>query len=101
MKIHWTPTERRTYFKVLDYLQEEWTKHEMKSFIDEIETVLKLIVENPQLFEASRKSKHVRKGFITKHNTLYYRVKPRKKELELITFWETRQDPKKLAYWED
>ena len=101
MKISWTPTARKTYFKVLDYLEEAWTKKEIKNFVDKVEDVLKLIVDDPHMFEASRKCKNVRKGFITKHNSLYYRIKPRKKELELITFWDNRQDPKKLAYWED
>lgn len=50
------------------------------------------------MFEASRMKKNVRKGFITKHNTLYYRIKPRKKEIELLVFWDNRKDTKKLTY---
>jgi hypothetical protein len=59
--------------------------------------LLEQIKSNPEMFLASRKKKNVQKGLITKHNTLYYRIKPRKKEIELITFWDHRQDPKKLA----
>ncbi len=40
MKISWTPTARRTYFKVLDYLAENWTKREVAHFISEVENVL-------------------------------------------------------------
>ena len=101
MKVSWTPTARKTYFKVLEYLGETWTTREVKNFVDKTEKVLSLIVKDPEMYEASRKKKNVRKGFITKYNTLYYRIKPRKKELELITFWDNRQDPKRLAYWED
>ncbi len=50
------------------------------------------------MFQASRKKKKVRKALITKHNTLYYRIKPSKTELELITFWDNRQNPNKLTY---
>jgi hypothetical protein len=50
------------------------------------------------MFQSSRKKKNIRRGFITKHNSLYYRIKPRKKELELLTFWDNRQDPEKLNY---
>jgi hypothetical protein len=50
------------------------------------------------MFEESKKKKNVRKGLISKHNTLYYRVKPRKKELQLLMFWDNRQDPKKLKF---
>lgn len=98
MKISWTPTARRTYFNVLDYLAENWTKREVVNFINEVENLLNQITNNPEMFQASRKKKNVRKALITKHNTLYYRIKPRKKELELITFWDNRQNPNKLTY---
>jgi len=98
MKISWTPTAKRTYFKVLDYLAENWTKREVTNFMSEVESLLTQITDNPEMFQASRKKKNVRKALITKHNTLYYRIKPKNKELELITFWDNRQDPQKLAY---
>ncbi|TVR73088.1 MAG: type II toxin-antitoxin system RelE/ParE family toxin [Marinilabiliales bacterium] len=98
MKISWTPTAKRTYFKVLDYLAENWTKREVTNFMNEVESLLTQITDNPEMFQASRKKKNVRKALITKHNTLYYRIKPKNKELELITFWDNRQDPKKIAY---
>ncbi len=98
MKISWTPTAIKTYFKVLDYLEEAWTKNEVQNFADEVEKVLNQIAENPGMFEASRKKKNIRKAYITRHNTLYYRIKPIKKELELLTFWDNRQNPEKLMY---
>ena len=98
MEISWTPTAKKTYFKVLDYLAEEWTKKEVENFVHKVESILEQIKSNPEMFEASRKKKNVRKGLINKQNTLYYRVKPRKNELELITFWYNRKDLKKLAY---
>jgi plasmid stabilization system protein ParE len=98
MKIRWTPTAKITYFKVLDYLAKNWTIKEIKNFTNEVESVLNQIAENPYMFEASRNSKNIRKGFITKHNILYYRIKPRKKEIELLTFWFTAQSPERLSY---
>jgi len=50
------------------------------------------------MFEESRKKKYVRKGFVTKHTTLFYRIRPRKKELQLLLFWPNRDDPGKLPY---
>ena len=98
MKVSWSHAARLTYFNVLAYLEEAWTKREIQNFVDEVEKVISQIIADPYMFEASRKKKNVRKGFITKHNTLYYRVKPRKKELELITFWDNRQNDKKRPY---
>ena len=98
MIIKWTPTARNTYFNVLDYLSKEWSLREIENFVNETETVLDQIKEHPYMFKASRKKKNVRKGFVTKHNSLYYRVKPRKKEIELITFWDNRQNPARIKY---
>jgi len=98
MKISWTPTAIVGYFNILDYLEEVWTEREIQNFISEVDKLLEQIAKNPELFQSSRKKKNVRKGFITKHNTLYYRVKPGKDELELLTFWDNRQDPNKLAF---
>ena len=66
--------------------------------MNEVESLLTQIAGNPEMFQASRKKKNVRKAFITKHNTLYYRIKSRNKEIELITIWDNRQNPQKLAY---
>jgi len=98
MKIIWTPTARRTYFLTLEYLDETWTKREIQKFVDKVENVLNQIQDDPYMFEASKKKQNVRKGLITKKNILYYRIKPRKQVIELITFWDSRQNPKNLPY---
>jgi plasmid stabilization system protein ParE len=98
MKISWTPTARLTYFKVLEYISKEWTIKEVESFIDKTEQTIAQIAETPFMFKASRKMKNVRKGFVTEHNSLYYRVKPQKGEIELLTFWDNRQSPTKIKY---
>jgi plasmid stabilization system protein ParE len=98
MKISWTPTARLTYFKVLEYLSKDWTIKEVENFIYKTEHTIAQIAQDPYMFKASRKKINVRKGFITEHNSLYYRVKPIKKEIELITFWDNRRDPLKIRY---
>jgi plasmid stabilization system protein ParE len=98
MIIKWTPTARKTYFSVLDYLFKNWTEKELKSFINKVEHVLKSIEKNPYLFESSLKMKNIRKCTITPQNKLYYRDKPRIKEIHLIMFWDNRRDPIKLKY---
>jgi plasmid stabilization system protein ParE len=98
MEVRWTPRARRTYFKVLDHLEKAWTEKEILNFINEVDTLLEQIKQNPEMFEESQKKGYVRKGFVTKHNTLFYRIRPRKKELQLLLFWDNRDDPGKLPY---
>lgn len=98
MEIKWTPTARLTYLEILEYLSKTWTVKEVEKFISKTEHTIDQITSTPYMFEASRRNKKVRKGFITEHNTLYYRIKLRKKEIELLTFWDNRQNPSKLKY---
>ena len=48
------------------------------------------------MFEVSKKYKNVRKGYVTKHNAIFYRIKPRKKEI--LLFLDNRQDDKRRLY---
>ncbi len=98
MTIIWTEKALKSYFKVADYLQEEWGGSVVDNFTVKVQQLILQIGKMPNMFEVSKKYKNVRKGFITEHNTLYYRVKPGKKEIELLIFWDNRQDPKKLKY---
>lgn len=98
MKIVWSKRALKSFFKVADYLQEEWGETIVKKFADDVDKAIAQIQETPNMFEISKKYKNVRKGFITEHNTLYYRVKQRKKEIELLIFWDNRRDDKKRPY---
>ena len=49
------------------------------------------------MFVASGKRKDIRKGFVNKFVSLFYKVYPRKKEIELLIFHDNRQDPGKKA----
>ena len=98
MDIIWTKRALKTYFRVSDYLQGEWGNTVVYNFAKNVESLIGQIKEDPHLFEVSKKYRNVRKGFVTKHNTLFYRVKSRKKEIELLLFWDNRQDDKKRPF---
>lgn len=98
MKVIWTQRALKSYLKVADYLQEEWGNTVVANFTNEVESVITNITLTPAMFEASSKYSNVRRGYITEHNTLFYKVKPRTKEIELLVFWDNRKDPKKSPY---
>ncbi len=98
MEVIWTERALKSYFNVADYLKEEWGNVVVETFNTKVLEVIEQIEEMPLMFEASKKYKNVRKGFITQHNILFYRVKPRKKKIELLVFWDTRQNPKRIKY---
>lgn len=72
MKIIWSNQAKNDYDKVLTYLHENWGINEVKNFIDKTEKVVSLIKSHPQIFTESSRKKNIRKGFVSKHNSLFY-----------------------------
>ncbi len=98
MEIIWTPRAKNDFNKVLAFLYKNWGIREVQNFVKHTDAVLEGIAINPRMFVESSIKKNVRKGFVTKHNSLFYRINPRKKEITLLTFWDNRQDPDKRKY---
>jgi len=76
MEVIWSNQARKDYYKVLNYLNENWGLTEVKCFVDKTEEVIKLIKKHPKTFVASHRKINIRKGFLTKHNSLFYKIKP-------------------------
>ncbi len=92
-KIIWSPKAVDTFEIVIDYLQKNWTEKEVKKFVTETEHVIRLISINPHLFRASEKE-NIFEAIITKHNLLLYQTNQSEKTIELLSFFDSRKDPK-------
>lgn len=91
--ITWSPAARISYLTILEYVKEEWTYKEVEAFANHTEGVLELIRQNPSLYQYSKKS-DTHRCVLTKQVSLFYRI--RNQEIELLVFWDNRQDPDKL-----
>jgi len=91
--IIWSPTASISYYKILEYLQQNWTRKELKSFSDRVELVIQHIGENPLLYPYSTEN-DTYKCIVVKQISLFYRLKQH--NIELLVFWDNRQDPAKL-----
>lgn len=98
MKVNWTPRAIQTFEKILTWLQENWTQREVDALIDQTEKIIKQIQQNPYLYKESSKNKQVRRGLVNQIVSLFYRVHPHKKEIDLLVFWDYRQNPEKNQY---
>jgi len=94
-KVVWTNKALDTFAQNIAYLQEKWTAKEVNAFSDKVNDILSAIREQPLMYRKSEKLSNVHIGLIVKQVSLVYRVKARKKEIELIAFLDNRQDPKK------
>ncbi|HEY1025340.1 MAG TPA: type II toxin-antitoxin system RelE/ParE family toxin [Sphingobacteriaceae bacterium] len=91
--VTWSPIARNTYIQILEYLDERWTTRELKAFIDRTEEVINNICGNPLLYPYSKES-DTHKCVLVKQVSLFYRI--RRDTIELLVFWDNRQDPTKL-----
>jgi hypothetical protein len=91
--IVWSPNTRDTYYQILEYLNANWTLNEVTAFILRTEEVLNFISVNPVQYIRSAKAK-IHKCVVVKQVSLFYRIK--ENNIELLLFWDNRQDPAKL-----
>jgi len=96
MEIIWSAKATITFYSVIDYLNENWTKKEMIQFNQRTLITISAIRKNPKMFPASAKNKDVRKAIVDKNNTFYYKIDDNNQKIYLLTFFDCRQDPKKL-----
>jgi plasmid stabilization system protein ParE len=91
--IIWSPKAKDTYYQILEYLELNWSGKEVDDFINRTEEVLAFIAANPSQYTQSVKA-DIHKSVLVKQVSLFYRVKPG--TIELLLFWDNRQDPAKL-----
>lgn len=96
MEVIWSAKARITYFRILDYLDDNWTKKEMIQFNERIQIVIGAIIKNPGIFPVSTKNKEIRKALIDRNNILFYKIDLYHQKIYLLTFFDSRQDPQKL-----
>ena len=96
--IKWSDEALKTFDDNINYLIREWSENEIKNFIKQTNLRITSIELNPKLYRRSEKHLHIRRVSINKNITLFYQYFSTKKEVTLLTFWNTNQDPKKLKY---
>lgn len=79
---------------VFEYLEENWSKKVKDDFIKKLDKTKELISKFPESFPESSSFPGLFKCNVTRHNTLFYRVK--KNDIEIVTIFDQRQHPKKL-----
>ena len=96
--IKWSDEAIKTFDDNINYLIKEWSENEIRNFIKQTNLKITSIELNPKLYRRSEKYTRIRKVSINKNITLFYQYFPTKKEVTLLTFWNTNRDPKKLKY---
>ena len=84
-KIIWTKQAVKGYDKIVKYLEENWSEKEVINFIDETDRFFETLMLHPEIFQKTSGQKNVYRGPINNLTILIYRIKPLKKQIELIS----------------
>ena len=85
---------RQEEIDLLDYILAEFGQSKAKEAYDRIEKLLEQISKNPKMYKASNKRKNLRKCFLSKQTSIYYRVQ--NEYIEVVSFRDNRKDPDSL-----
>lgn len=95
-QIIWTPQAEKTLTQIVEYLEENWTEKEVKKLFVKIDKTISLIQQNPKVFRCLSKKSSLYEALVTKQNVLIYKII--NDCIYLITFWDTRRNPKKKKF---
>jgi plasmid stabilization system protein ParE len=87
MKIIWSEKAGETFQKNINYLLENWPEAESKKFIDRVFQYLDILAAEPFIARKTYKTKHTYIGVIIPQISIVYRVKPRGKTIEIVTYY--------------
>jgi len=93
LKIVWTPRAEKAYEEIISYLEEHWTEREVRNFLHQSQIFFELLYRRPEILEKSDNHKNLYRGPMDKHNIITYRVRPRKKQIELLNIRSAKQKP--------
>jgi plasmid stabilization system protein ParE len=89
-----TPRAKIEIQNVFDYLESKWNEKTKKQFSTKINTIINLIIENPELFPFSNVNIKIRKAVVSKQSTLFYYFNS--KHIIVLSVFDTRQNPTKI-----
>ena len=96
MKVFLSELAESKLLKLNDYLLENWNLKTRDRFIEKLSEKMKQISIQPQSCPESSEFKGLYKCVVTKQTTFYYRVSTELREVEVLTIFDTRQNPDKL-----
>lgn len=94
MKVIWTNSALSSFSEIIDFLEITWGVKYIQEFYLLTEKTITQIQENPFQFKASKKHPLIRKGFIHKNVSMFYRVSEKLNQIELLYFHDNRSKEK-------
>lgn len=96
MKAIWSEEASFTFAGIINNISNKFTEREANVFLEQTFSTIDTIELYPKLYPTInvRGLKNVRKAVIHPHSTLFYEIG--KNHIELLFFWDNRDNPEKL-----
>ena len=95
-EITWSVDAVDTYNGIIEYLSDKWTEKEIVNFGKRVDQKLEVLQMQPRIGRRISRRYYIYRTEIHKRISLVYRFKPRRNEIELVTFWNTLQNPSRF-----
>ena len=95
-KVVWTARAKGSFSREADFIYKKWDKKVVERFFNRTVELIDAIRYNPLLFEAYKNDINIRRGWIHENVTMFYRIKKEAKSIEILLFWNSLRDPRKL-----
>lgn len=82
--------------KLNDYLIEKWSIKARDRFFQKLDQKISQISSQPESCPQSTELKGLYKCVVTKQSTFFYRILANTSEIEIVTVFDTRQNPDSL-----
>jgi plasmid stabilization system protein ParE len=93
-KVVLSPSAKAKLEDVLRYLEEEWSGKVKMDFISILDARIQQVSQYPKSCPESSGFSNLHRCVVTKQVSFFYRIM--EDRIEVITFFDTRQDPGKL-----
>ncbi|NJY61734.1 type II toxin-antitoxin system RelE/ParE family toxin [Salinimicrobium sp. CDJ15-81-2] len=97
MKVFLSELAENKLLRLNDYLLEKWDKKTRDLFFRKLNDKIEQISLQPESCPRSNARNGLYRCVVTKQTTFYYRILKHSKEIEIITVFDTRQNPDKLT----
>lgn len=98
IKVVWTEEATNSHEEIFLFLIEIWNIKIAKAFVQLVDEKIKWICEYPNSALLHDKLNLIQKVIIHPHVTLFYRYLKQENSIEILLFWDNRQDDRKLQF---
>jgi len=91
-KVEWKEIAIESYFNEIDFILSKWNEVEVQKFEDLVYDFLSTLSKTPEIGIFNSKN-NCFSLIISKQTTLYYKIIRDKFQIDLILFWNNKQNP--------